>query len=44
MDRAIYTIRRRYGEEAITFLGLLNDTKMPIHTNDVITLPHPVFR
>ena len=44
LDRAIYTIRRRYGEEAITFLGLLNDTKMPIHTNDVITLPHPVFR
>lgn len=44
LDRAIYTIRRRYGEEAITFLGLLNDTKMPIHTHDVITLPHPVFR
>lgn len=44
LDRAIHTIRHHYGEEAITFLGLLNDTKMPIHTNDVITLPHPVFR
>lgn len=44
LDRVIHTIRRRYGEEAITFLGLLNDTKMPIHTHDVITLPHPVFR
>ena len=44
LDRAIHTIRHRYGEEAITFLGLLNDTKMPIHTHDVITLPHPVFR
>ena len=44
MDEAIYKIRRRYGEGALTFLGLLNDTKMPLHTTDVVTLPHPVLR
>ncbi len=44
LDEAIYKIRRRYGEGALTFLGLLNDTKMPLHTTDVVTLPHPVLR
>lgn len=44
LDDAIYGIRRRYGEDSLTFLGLLNDTKMPLHTTDVVTLPHPVLR
>lgn len=38
-DRAIYKIRKKYGREAISFLGLTRDIKLPEEINEIITLP-----
>lgn len=38
-DRAIYKIRKKYGREAISFLGLTRDIKLPKEMNEIITLP-----
>ena len=38
-DKAIYKIRKKYGREAISFLGLTRDIKLPKEMNEIITLP-----
>ena len=40
LDNALHGIKARYGDGAVTFLGLLEDTKMPRLTTDIVTLPH----
>ena len=40
LDKALHGIKARYGDGAVTFLGLLEDTKMPRLTTDIVTLPH----
>lgn len=38
-DTALYKIRQKYGKEAISFLGLMRDIKLPKEINEIITLP-----
>lgn len=38
-DKAIYNIRKKYGKNAISFLGLTGDIKLPKELNEIITLP-----
>ncbi|KWZ76670.1 DNA polymerase IV [Anaerococcus tetradius] len=38
-DKAIYKIRKKYGREAISFLGFTRDIKLPKEMNEIITLP-----
>lgn len=40
LDKALHGIKARYGEGAVTFFGLLEDTKMPYLTTDIVTLPN----
>lgn len=39
LDRTIYAIKKKFGDKAITFAGLKEDTKMPAKINDIVTLP-----
>lgn len=38
-DTALYKIRQKYGKDAISFLGLMRDIKLPKEINEIITLP-----
>lgn len=40
LDKTIYDIRKKFGNESITFCGLATDIKVPKHINEVITLPN----
>lgn len=39
LDRTIYNIKKKFGDESITFAGLMEDTKVPGKISDIITLP-----
>ena len=42
-DQALYEIRKKYGKDAITFLSLTEDIKLPKVINEIITLPNRHF-
>ncbi|NLW53134.1 MAG: DNA polymerase IV [Tissierellia bacterium] len=39
LDRTIYDIKKKFGEDSITFGGLMEKTKLPGKISEIITLP-----
>lgn len=39
LDRALYEIRDKYGKEAITFVSLKDNKKLPSKLQEIYTLP-----
>lgn len=44
LDKTIYEIREKFGEESITFGGLVGDIKIAKNRNKVVTLPNGLTR
>lgn len=44
VDDAIYSIRKRFGKDSVTFASLIGDIKMPTDRTDIVTLPGGVER
>ncbi|MGI5948922.1 DNA polymerase Y family protein [Peptoniphilus sp.] len=43
LESAIYSIRKRYGNDAITYASLLGDIKMPDDGREMVIMPHSFF-
>ena len=44
IDSVIYDIRERFGSKSITFLSLMDDIKIPMERNEIVTLPSGLTR
>lgn len=43
LESAIYSIRKRYGNDSITYANLLGDIKMPSDGREMVIMPHSFF-
>lgn len=43
-DRVVLSLRRRFGERAMTYADLLRECKLPAERSDIVTLPHGALR